>query len=619
MDPNLVYQKTDSGEEAMRQRTKVVQRNQRMVLILVDGKSSVADLCDKTGNPQMTVGALRDLEKDGFVVPVSAIESAWMWEQSRKIAQEIKAQVSSLSSRKKDEPSAEAPADLSEYPVLHSVFDEAKPTAQSAISVFSVAPAGPLPGATLGGFSALGTEKQVREKMKWRQPADDDADKKETVGKRRKMQFRKTKEDEDVQIKPIRRGHRSSGLGWPMRALLALLLLGVSAVLGVLFFPYGRYLPDAETALSQALGQDVKIGGMTVGFYPKPGLLLSDVRLGGGGAKGGLHLADVRVLPLPDSIFSPRIVFRDVELSGLRLSPESLLALPVMLASVADPASPFSVQRVTLEKVDLSLRGLGFSGLGGRLELDRSGLLQSFSLQTADRTLHLEGKPLGAAFEIALEGYAWRLSEGSPLLFDSLKIKGVLEPEAFRAASVDMRIFDGSIQGSALFEADRRVGVSGKLLFERVNVRKLGEALGLGQQLEGEASGGVEFSALAEAWGGIWPAMLANGDFSVRRGSVNGLDLMEAVRRASGSPVRGGITRFEQLNGVFRLAPDSIRLSNLALTSGLLHSSGAVAIGKNLQLNGTMSVLMRGSANQIYMPVSIGGTLKTPEVQSGVR
>lgn len=39
MDPKLVFAKTPIGDEAVRQSTRVVQRNLRMVLVQVDGKN----------------------------------------------------------------------------------------------------------------------------------------------------------------------------------------------------------------------------------------------------------------------------------------------------------------------------------------------------------------------------------------------------------------------------------------------------------------------------------------------------------------------------------------------------------------------------------------------------
>src|SRR5574343_884591 len=86
MDPNLVYAITPTGDEAVRQSTRVVQRNLRMVLVQVDGKMSVAELSEKIGNPRLVQNALRELEEGGFIAPT--IEAVSVWEESKKAAQE---------------------------------------------------------------------------------------------------------------------------------------------------------------------------------------------------------------------------------------------------------------------------------------------------------------------------------------------------------------------------------------------------------------------------------------------------------------------------------------------------------------------------------------------------
>ena len=78
IDPELIYAKTASGEEAMQQRTRVVQRNVRMVLILVDGNATVAELCNRTGNAQLTQNALFELENDGFIERRTEKNSVWV-------------------------------------------------------------------------------------------------------------------------------------------------------------------------------------------------------------------------------------------------------------------------------------------------------------------------------------------------------------------------------------------------------------------------------------------------------------------------------------------------------------------------------------------------------------
>lgn len=67
MDPEIIYAKTPVGDEAVRERTRVVQRNLRMVLLQVNGSLSVRELIAKIGNQQLVESALRDLEAGGFI------------------------------------------------------------------------------------------------------------------------------------------------------------------------------------------------------------------------------------------------------------------------------------------------------------------------------------------------------------------------------------------------------------------------------------------------------------------------------------------------------------------------------------------------------------------------
>lgn len=67
MEGHLVYEKTLSGDEATRNRTRLVQRNLRMVLVLVDGVSTVAELISKAGNSQLVFNAIKELEAAGYV------------------------------------------------------------------------------------------------------------------------------------------------------------------------------------------------------------------------------------------------------------------------------------------------------------------------------------------------------------------------------------------------------------------------------------------------------------------------------------------------------------------------------------------------------------------------
>ena len=81
MDQNLVYAKTPIGDEAVRQSTRVVQRNLRMLLVQVDGKLTVAELGTKLGNPKMVERSLQELEEGGYIAPT--LEAVSVWQESR--------------------------------------------------------------------------------------------------------------------------------------------------------------------------------------------------------------------------------------------------------------------------------------------------------------------------------------------------------------------------------------------------------------------------------------------------------------------------------------------------------------------------------------------------------
>ena len=623
MDSQIVYVKTASGEEAMHQRTRVMQRNVRMVLILVDGKSTVADLILKTGNQKLTENALRELDKAGFIVPV--VEQDSLWAEGKKVAQEIrdaaisKARKFSSSSgkeapRPKVEPLPREPS-LSEASIsLHSAFASSK--GASSISQFSVAPIPPLQfgkpvDGQLSSVFSQQDEKNTVEESTVRSGA-----KAPGLLERIKavLSPRQSDEDDSRSLKPVRRGQRRR-IGWP--AIIGSILFGVLAivVLIVLAFPYDRYLPEVEVAFGKATGQRVKVGAMRVEMYPKPGLFLSDVRVGPDG--GELKISNIGLRPVIGSLFSKKIGFRRVELSGLKLSPEWVLGMPEVLSGMSNPVSGVEVETIVFEQTEVSYNGLGFSDMQGELKVAGEGRFQSLLLSTVDRSLSLELKPQGKTLGVVIEGFGWRPSEKSPFLLTSVNLKGRIDKNVMTIDEMDLRLFDGVVKGVLVLLSEKQPSLSGKISFERINASRLGEAVGLGVQFSGEFAGSLSCLAASETWNGVFAAMLVDGEFTIRRGSVQGIDLAEAVRRVSASPVEGGKTVFEQLSGKIRVSPTAYQFSSLVLDSGLMQAVGGVEVSRDLRINGKMELQMRGSVNQMRVPVTISGQLKTPTVQVG--
>ena len=133
--------------------------------------------------------------------------------------------------------------------------------------------------------------------------------------------------------------------------------------------------------------------------------------------------------------------------------------------------------------------------------------------------------------------------------------------------------------------------------------------------MSGDTTGKIRFSTTADSWEKIFSAIEGDGEFAIQRGNVRGIDLTEAVRRISRTPVQGGTTIFAKLSGKMRLTPASYQFSGLILNSGLMQSTGNVEVSKNLLISGKMELQIRGTANQTRVPVSISGPLSSPSVQ----
>lgn len=413
---------------------------------------------------------------------------------------------------------------------------------------------------------------------------------------------------EDFSIRPIARGaHRS----WPARLVFAMLGAMTFAALAVSLFPYASYLPEAEAKLTRFSGQAAKIEKMHVSFYPKPGLFLSNVRFGRLNEQEEIRIPEIRLLPSLSALISARSVFRQAVLYGASLPAAALAGLPGLFAAEGP--------QVTLEQAEISFRGLAVSGLSGEVRRAVDGRFEALLLHSSDRTLSFEAKPSAAGMVFVLEADGWRPSPASSWLVDSGRVKGSLDGSALSLDEIELRLFDGLVQGAARLRGDPQPAMAGELAFERISARRLGEALGIGAQFEGETAGKMKFSASADSWSSIFSALDAEGVFTMRRGVLGGIDLAEAARRGPAVPTSGGSTRFELLSGRFGVTPDSCRFSGLTLSSGLLQSVGQLSVGRNLQLGGSMEIQLRGTVNQLRMPVSISGPLSAPVLQAGRR
>ena len=73
MDPEIVYDKTEQGNEEIKTRKHGLPLSSRRVLILVDGKSNVSKVIEKGEGLPDIIETLGVLEKEGFIARSSSV------------------------------------------------------------------------------------------------------------------------------------------------------------------------------------------------------------------------------------------------------------------------------------------------------------------------------------------------------------------------------------------------------------------------------------------------------------------------------------------------------------------------------------------------------------------
>lgn len=597
MDKKTVFVKTKEGEEAVRQRTRLVQRNLRNILIMVDGQASVADLARRFGDEPTTQAALRELQAGGFVVEVgnlldfTASAPAETPEEKAEDVPLLTTQISPVAAPDAAPESKTKPPPVVEEIILSAPEYESlpPPPLQRAASPSRAAePVVAAPGWIDRIKSLLArkrTEMPPEERL-----AEPGAGGGLTGG---------TLDLEPASRKPGR------AFNAPVLALSAIVGIAVLLALAVVLYPYGRHLPDIERHASARLQEPVKIGDIGFSFLPRPHIALHNVVVG---KDAHLTIGTVRAMPDFISLMGDRKVFHEVAFNKVDVKDAGL----GRLAKAAIGSSPVEIRRITLHGLNLTVGDVNLGGIGGEGKLSASSVVESLQLHNADGTLKVDLQPRGEAFRISAIGNGWKTPFSPTLTFQWMEVQGELLPSRLALEKIDIRAYEGLIEGKAALGWAGNATFSGDLEIKRMSAAKLLAALASDLSAEGDLSAQLKLAAKSDSLGKLNRALRADGTFEMQRGAAKGFDLGEAVRATGRMPTRGGETKFEQLSGTFQFEPQHFRLANLKLNSGLLRAGGSLGLADNGQMSGAVDVELKSSAMTRRVHLSVGGKAKDP-------
>jgi hypothetical protein len=570
MDNTLVFLRTAAGESASSQPTRVVQRHMRTALMLVDGQRQVADIVARFGDIGVGEAALADLLRSGL------IETAEMRAHSS-------AAVAAPAKASPPRPGKHLPSQVT----------ETDPRAASGI----------VETITLGDVdtdSGLPLRSRPMPPMPPRRPKNAIPQAEAPL-----PSALPAAEEEPPVRRKLRATRPSTPRTWASTVLALLLLVGLSIVAGLRYYPFERHVAQLEKGIATALGQPVKVGRFSLAFVPYPSMALDDVRIGEDGRVG---VASIRFLPDPLSLLRERVAVRDLRVEGLDMA-GSDLPLLARLLSGGDSGAGIDIHGLRFTDATLRFPDTVLSGLQGEAV---AGVPGTLNFTTGDGALAGELFAADGGLRLRLASLnGWMPGFLGRLAFDRFEAEGRIETGALHLDKVYARIADGSVEGHAkvIFGAQTRIGA--ELQMKHVSLDKLLVLAKMDARAQGSASGllrvGGPASKAADGSG-----LVVEGRVMVQNGSLQGFDLVEAVRSSNRGMVRGGTTRFEEFAGQVRVEGNAWQISRLRLQSGLLTAEGQISAGSDRKVAGLVNVELRGSAGSVRVPLTVTGSLGDP-------
>ncbi|WP_306603402.1 AsmA-like C-terminal region-containing protein [Azonexus sp.] len=546
MNAGVVYAKTPIGEEAVRQSTRVVQRNLRMVLVQVDGKLSVGELSAKIGNANLVEGAICELEKGGYIVPLAQAESAW--EMGLQV---VRKEQLSASSQFSTFGSAKGPASLAS---AHSQSSK---------------------------FSSFG--KPVL-------PAPESSNKKSE-----RVKVAALKESNDLAPS----GNHRSLIAMIFAGLMAILLL---CIVVAAFYPYQRHKLGLEQTLSAALQIPVKIDDVSLKLLPRPHLSLQGIRLG----EGQGRLAVIQIHEPWKLILGGMGTAEEISVVDPVLPVHYLLAFANL--TTAKPFSSSMLRRIAVSNLAVNTgASIIFGPLNGNLDFV-SGKFSSATLETPERSLLLKALPDAAGIALSIEGRAWRPA-GLPINFASLQAKGLLRADKLSVSEIDTTFLGGLLKGDWTLSWGSELSMSGMGFLARIDMRKVSADLAPLMNVEGDLSGTLRLQSRGADWGSLWRAATAQIDAEIVRGVIHGVNLGEAARGAAGTTVHAGITKFDKLNAGISIDASHVAVRNVQLDAGVMTATGQFVATREGSVDGRLLLIARSSVASARVPLALSGRL----------
>ncbi|MGO8755040.1 MAG: adenylate/guanylate cyclase domain-containing protein [Gallionellaceae bacterium] len=376
------------------------------------------------------------------------------------------------------------------------------------------------------------------------------------------------------------------------------------AVLLPYVWPMTGFIGRIEEKLSAQLQQPVHITELKASMIPLPKLELTGVSVGN---SNELKASSV-VLKFGFSALYSRVrPLTSVELNNLEISEDSFVkTLPWLQAIGGDMQYP--VARMELHNAHMSVSGLTLPSLGGDVSFDGHGHFLAVNLDSQDKKLGITLQPQETRGQIVINLTDSSLPLFPDIKFDELNLKGNLGEKEIVFSEIDGRLYGGDVSGNAKLNWRNGWQLLGHATVNKLELRDALPILDIDGQLGGE--GNFKFSsATLKQLAGV---LNMDGNFNVKKGVINRLDLLEASRLTDSQNVSGGRTYFDDLNGMIQVERNNLSFHQLRFSSEVMGGSGAINVDPDGHMTGQLNVELKVRPESASLVVS--GTPEEPRL-----
>ena len=370
--------------------------------------------------------------------------------------------------------------------------------------------------------------------------------------------------------------------------------------------PTQGYATRVEQLLADRLQQPVHVGQLSGRLLPTPRLEMKNVSIG---EAKPIQAQRAQIDFALSALFSSNMPITGVELEGVQVNGAALPQISAWLQQIA--ATPqYPVARIGLSQGKLEADGMLLSGIGGELSFDQAGKFMQAKLSAEGNKFALDinvSPENKTQVSIAVRGSA--LPSLPNWVFDQLDAKGELTGDGLVITELDGRIMGGILKGDARIDWSSGWRAQGALTAKTITMQNMSKALN--GDMDGTASFQMQAPSLAEL---VETASL-EGDFAIRKGVINGIDVVETARMRSTENLPGGRTHFDELSGKLSYANGDYHFRQVKMSTGVLNATATLDIAKQ-QVSGRVIAGLTMRAGMDSIVLQVGGTPDNPSLRA---